>query len=171
VHELAEDGARGAVSLDDLVQALPPPCAVWLMAPAGDPTERMVSELATRLQAGDAIIDGGNILYKDDVRRANMLESRGGHYVDVGTSGGLWGLERHYSLMIGGPPSVVERLDPIFATLAPGSGTPPTAGCSTAARGYLHCGPTAAGHFVKMVHNGIECAPDHSEDPCSLTSL
>jgi 6-phosphogluconate dehydrogenase len=156
VHEVAADGARGAASLDNLVQALPPPRAVWLMVPAGDPTERMVSELATRLQPGDAIIDGGNTLYKDDVRRARMLEPRGVHYVDVGTSGGLWGLERGYSLMIGGPAVVVERLDPIFATLAPGGDPKMTAERNTAARGYLHCGPTGAGHFVKMVHNGIE---------------
>ncbi|HET9383645.1 MAG TPA: decarboxylating 6-phosphogluconate dehydrogenase [Gemmatimonadales bacterium] len=157
VREVAADGAHGAASLDILVQALAPPRTVWLMVPAGDPTERMVSELATRLEAGDAIIDGGNSLYKDDVRRARMLEPRGVHYLDVGTSGGLWGLERGYSLMIGGPLSVVERLDPIFATLAPGAdGAPTTAGGSTAARGYLHCGPTGAGHFVKMVHNGIE---------------
>ena len=103
VREVAADGARGAASLDTLVQALAPPRAVWLMVPAGDPTERMVSELATRLQAGDTIIDGGNTLYKDDVRRARMLEPRGVHYLDVGTSGGLFGLERGYSLMIGGP--------------------------------------------------------------------
>ena len=157
VREVAADGAHGAASLDILVQALAPPRTVWLMVPAGDPTERMVSELATRLEAGDAIIDGGNSLYKDDVRRARMLEPRGVHYLDVGTSGGLWGLERGYSLMIGGPPSVVERLDPIFATLAPGTdGAPTKASGSTAAHGYLHCGPTGAGHFVKMVHNGIE---------------
>jgi 6-phosphogluconate dehydrogenase len=152
VQELDSEGAHGAASLDDLLQALAPPRAVWLMVPAGEPTDRMVNEVATRLQPGDAIIDGGNTHYKDDVRRARMLEPTGVHYVDVGTSGGLGGLERGYCLMIGGPKSVVERLDPIFATLATGGDGTATA----AARGYLHCGPTGAGHFVKMVHNGIE---------------
>jgi 6-phosphogluconate dehydrogenase len=161
VRELVAEGATGAASLDDLVRALPPPRTVWLMVPAGEPTEQMVAELATRLQAGDTIIDGGNTHYKDDVRRARTLEPRGIHYVDVGTSGGLWGLDRGYSLMIGGPRAAVDRLDPIFATLAPGAdGTPPTPGRErrggTAARGYLYCGPAGAGHFVKMVHNGIE---------------
>jgi 6-phosphogluconate dehydrogenase len=161
VGELVADGATGTGSLDDLVRALPPPRTVWLMVPAGEPTEQMVGELATRLQAGDTIIDGGNTHYKDDVRRARFLEPRGIHYVDVGTSGGLWGLDRGYSLMIGGPRASVDRLDPIFATLAPGAdGTPPTPGREhrggTAARGYLYCGPAGAGHFVKMVHNGIE---------------
>jgi len=161
VRELVAEGAAGAASLDDLVRALPLPRAVWLMVPAGEPTEQMVGELATRLQAGDTIIDGGNTHYKDDVRRARTLEPRGIHYVDVGTSGGLWGLDRGYSLMIGGPRASVDRLDPIFATLAPGAdGTPPTPGRErrggTAARGYLYCGPAGAGHFVKMVHNGIE---------------
>jgi 6-phosphogluconate dehydrogenase len=161
VRELVAEGATGAASLDDLVRALPPPRTVWLMVPAGEPTEQMVAELATRLQAGDTIIDGGNTHYKDDVRRARTLEPRGIHYVDVGTSGGLWGLDRGYSLMIGGPRAAVDRLDPIFATLAPGAdGTTPTPGRErrggTAARGYLYCGPAGAGHFVKMVHNGIE---------------
>ncbi|MBI4477356.1 MAG: decarboxylating 6-phosphogluconate dehydrogenase [Acidobacteria bacterium] len=161
VRELAAEGATGAASIDDLVRALSPPRIVWIMVPAGEPTEKMVAELATRLQADDTIVDGGNTYFKDDVRRAQMLEPRGIHYVDVGTSGGLWGLERGYSLMIGGPRATVLRLDPIFATLAPSDdGTPPTPGGEgrggTAARGYLHCGPAGAGHFVKMVHNGIE---------------
>jgi 6-phosphogluconate dehydrogenase len=157
VRELAADGARGAFSLDELVQSLSPPRAVWLMVPAGDPTEGMVTELATRLDPGDAIVDGGNTFYKDDVRRARMLEPRGVHYVDVGTSGGVWGLERGYSLMIGGAAPIVARLEPIFTTLAPGGDAPAATGeGGTAARGYLHCGPTGAGHFVKMVHNGIE---------------
>jgi 6-phosphogluconate dehydrogenase len=161
VRELVAEGATGTGSLDDLVRALPPPRAVWLMVPAGEPTEQMVAELATRLQAGDTIIDGGNTHYKDDVRRARTLDPRGIHYVDVGTSGGLWGLDRGYSLMIGGPRASVDRLDPIFTTLAPGAdGTTPTPGRErrggTAARGYLYCGPAGAGHFVKMVHNGIE---------------
>jgi 6-phosphogluconate dehydrogenase len=157
VREIANEGARGANSLDAMIQSLQPPRAVWLMVPAGEPTEQMVGELATRLQPGDAIIDGGNTMFKDDVRRARTLESRGLHYIDVGTSGGLWGLDRGYSLMIGGPKAAVERLDPIFATLAPGAdpGAAPAPG-NTAARGYVHCGPTGAGHFVKMVHNGIE---------------
>jgi 6-phosphogluconate dehydrogenase len=161
VRELAAEGATAAASLHDLVRALPYPRVVWLMVPAGEATEKMVSELAPRLQADDTLIDGGNTHYKDDVRRAQVLASRGIQYVDAGTSGGLWGLERGYSLMIGGPRGVVERLDPIFATLAPGDdGTPPTPGrdgrTGTARRGYLHCGPAGAGHFVKMVHNGIE---------------
>jgi 6-phosphogluconate dehydrogenase len=161
VRELVAEGATGAASLDDLVRTLPPPRTVWLMVPAGEPTEQMVAELAIRLQADDTIIDGGNTHYKDDVRRARTLEPRGIQYVDVGTSGGLWGLDRGYSLMIGGPRASVERLDPIFATLAPGAdGTAPTPGRErrggTAASGYLYCGPAGAGHFVKMVHNGIE---------------
>ena len=161
VRELVAEGATGASSLDDLVRGLPPPRTVWLMVPAGEPTEQVVAELASRLQPGDTIIDGGNTHYKDDVRRARTLEPRGLQYVDVGTSGGLWGLDRGYSLMIGGPRASMERLDPIFAALAPGNdGTPPTPGrerrSGSAARGYLYCGPAGAGHFVKMVHNGIE---------------
>jgi 6-phosphogluconate dehydrogenase len=157
VKELVAEGARGAATLDELVQALAPPRIVWLMVPAGDATDQVVNELSTRLARGDTIIDGGNTRYKDDVRRARLLEPRGIHYVDVGTSGGVWGLERGYCLMIGGPQPVVERLDPIFATLAPGNGVSASGKRgSTAARGYLHCGPIGAGHFVKMIHNGIE---------------
>ena len=155
-------GARGAASLADLVAALAPPRAVWVMVPAGEPTEVTIRDLAGVLSRGDVVIDGGNTHYKDDVRRARTLQARGIHYVDAGTSGGVWGVERGYCLMIGGPRETVDRLDPIFASLAPGDddGTPPTPGRegrgSTAARGYLHCGPAGAGHFVKMVHNGIE---------------
>jgi 6-phosphogluconate dehydrogenase len=161
VGELSDEGAAGAASLDELLRGLPCPRAVWLMLPAGEPTEQAVAALGARLEAGDTIVDGGNTHYKDDVRRARGLEPRGIHYVDVGTSGGLWGLERGYSLMIGGSREAVERLDPIFAALAPGAdGAAPSAGrgrrSPTAARGYLHCGPAGAGHFVKMVHNGIE---------------
>jgi len=137
------------------------PRAAWVMVPAGDATEATVLELAKHMQKGDTIIDGGNSYYKDDIRRAKMLREKGIHYVDVGTSGGVWGIERGYCLMLGGPDEAVQRLDPIFGTLAPGKGdipnTPSREGRnSTAEQGYLHCGPNGAGHFVKMVHNGIE---------------
>jgi len=161
VRLLAHEGALGAMSLDELVERLAPPRAIWVMVPAGAPTEQVVTDLGKRLAPGDVIIDGGNSFYKDDVRRAVTLRSHGIHYVDVGTSGGIWGLERGYCLMIGGEADVVARLDPVFRTLAPGLGTvPPTPGREvlgdTAEQGYLHCGPVGAGHFVKMVHNGIE---------------
>jgi 6-phosphogluconate dehydrogenase len=149
------------VSLGALVDDLPPPRVVWVMVPAGGPTEQVVTDLGQRLASGDVVIDGGNSFYKDDVRRAASLRSRGIRYMDVGTSGGIWGLERGYCLMIGGDPDVVERLGPVFRTLAPGAGTVPStpgreALNGTAEQGYLHCGPVGAGHFVKMVHNGIE---------------
>jgi 6-phosphogluconate dehydrogenase len=160
VKALAREGATPASSIDALVGALTPPRAVWLMVPAGEPVEQMVSTIADQLSPDDVIIDGGNSHFKDDVRRARALEAKDIHYLDVGTSGGLWGIDRGYSLMIGGPREVVDRLDPIFRTLAPGDdGTPPTPGRpagGTAPQGYLHCGPAGAGHFVKMVHNGIE---------------
>jgi 6-phosphogluconate dehydrogenase len=159
-RELANEGATPAVTLDELITALRPPRTVWLMVPAGEATEQMVTAVADRLVPGDLVIDGGNSHFKDDVRRAATLAARRIDYVDVGTSGGLWGLDRGYSLMVGGRPAVVARLDPIFRTLAPGhDDTPPTpgrAGGGTAEHGYLHCGPVGAGHFVKMVHNGIE---------------
>src|SRR5580658_4519438 len=157
---LAQEGAVAARSLDDFVAKLKPPRAVWLMVPAAA-VDSTLQELVNRLQEGDLVIDGGNSYYIDDIRRAKDLAVRGIHYVDVGTSGGVWGLERGYCLMIGGPSSAVERLDPILKSLAPGIGsiarTPGrerTKG--TAEEGYLHCGPVGAGHFVKMVHNGIE---------------
>ena len=157
---LAAEGATPAATLDALIAALPVPRTVWLMVPSGEPTAQMVMAVADKLSPGDVIIDGGNSHFKDDVRRAATLAARGIDYVDVGTSGGLWGLERGYSLMIGGPPSTVERLTPIFRTLAPGAdGTPATpgrVGGGAAEQGYLYCGPAGAGHFVKMVHNGIE---------------
>jgi 6-phosphogluconate dehydrogenase len=161
VAELVKYGAVGATSLEDLVRKLAPPRAAWVMVPAGEPTEQTVTELAALLQSGDTVIDGGNSYYKDDVRRAKTLRPKGIHYVDVGTSGGVWGLERGYCLMFGGPREVVQRLDPIFKALAPGRGeispTPGrTPGTGTAEQGYLHCGPVGAGHFVKMIHNGIE---------------
>ncbi|MCY3555968.1 MAG: decarboxylating 6-phosphogluconate dehydrogenase [Gemmatimonadetes bacterium] len=179
---LAEQaGASGASTLHGLVTALRPPRSVWVMVPAGDATERAVDELSGLLSPGDTVIDGGNTYFKDDVARAERLSARGLHYVDVGTSGGVWGLERGYCMTIGGPAEIVERLDPLFDTLAPGpgpdtgqgsgqdagqdagaasdptgapdsTGTPP----STARRGYVHVGPAGAGHFVKMIHNGIE---------------
>src|SRR5271169_5695295 len=164
VKQLAGEGAGGSASLEDLVSKLTPPRAVWIMVPAGGPTEATVQKLAQYMQAGDAIIDGGNSYFKDDVRRAGQLKSKGIHYVDVGTSGGVWGLERGYCMMIGGPQEAVQRLDPIFKTLAPGRGDIPrtpgfdkrSAAGSTAEDGYIHCGPSGSGHFVKMVHNGIE---------------
>src|SRR6266704_1126633 len=161
VAELAGEGASGSSSLDDFVSKLTKPRAAWIMVPAGDPTEQTVTALGQRFEAGDIIIDGGNSYYKDDVRRSLKLKDRGIHYVDVGTSGGVWGLDRGYCMMIGGPKEVVRQLDPIFKTLAPGRGDiPRTPGREklpgTAEDGYIHCGPSGSGHFVKMVHNGIE---------------
>jgi 6-phosphogluconate dehydrogenase len=161
VKRLTGEGAEGAASLDELVAKLDTPRVAWVMVPAGDPTEQTVATLAERLQAKDIVIDGGNSNFKDDVRRARTLATQGIHYVDVGTSGGVWGLERGYCMMIGGPRPAVEHLDPIFKTLAPGRGDLPRTpgrepGRGTAEEGYLYCGPAGAGHFVKMVHNGIE---------------
>ncbi|HEU5453157.1 MAG TPA: decarboxylating 6-phosphogluconate dehydrogenase [Terriglobales bacterium] len=161
VRGLSSEGAVATASLDDLVSKLNAPRAVWIMVPAGKPTEQTVEALAQRLQQGDTIIDGGNSYFKDDVRRSQKLKASGVHYVDVGTSGGVWGLERGYCMMIGGPKETVERLDPIFKTLAPGAGEiPRTPGRErtpgTAEQGYIYCGPSGSGHFVKMVHNGIE---------------
>jgi 6-phosphogluconate dehydrogenase len=160
VKALAAEGATGAASLDDFVRKLTPPRAAWLMVPAAL-VDRTLADLAPRLAAGDAVIDGGNSYYIDDIRRARELKPKGLHYLDVGTSGGVWGLERGYCLMIGGEKDAVKRLDPIFAALAPGlAAAPRTEGRDkvggTAEQGYLHCGPSGAGHFVKMVHNGIE---------------
>jgi len=159
VQELVSVGARGAKSLKELVGMLARPRHVWVMLPAGDVTEAAVEELAGLLEAGDCVIDGGNTMFKDDVRRGRKLKQKGIHYVDCGTSGGVWGLERGYCLMIGGEPEPVRRLDGVFQTLAPGVGeVEPTEGRKggTAEQGYLHCGPVGAGHFVKMIHNGIE---------------
>ncbi len=161
VAALEREGATGAGSLEDLVQKLQTPRAVWIMVPAGQPTEDTVLALEKLLAHGDAIIDGGNSFYKDDVRRSAMLKEKGINYLDCGTSGGIWGVERGYCLMIGGDADAVKRLEPIFQTLAPGVGDiPKTPGRddtkSTAEQGYLYCGPSGAGHFVKMVHNGIE---------------
>ena len=161
ITSVAAEGAIGADTLDELVSKLHRPRAAWVMVPAGEATEQVINDLATRMQAGDTLIDGGNSHYKDDVRRAKALRASGIHYVDVGTSGGVWGFERGYCLMIGGPRGPVDRLEPIFRTLAPGRGDiPRTAGRgmreSPAEQGYLHCGPSGAGHFVKMIHNGIE---------------
>jgi len=161
VHRLASEGATGATSLDEFARTLTRPRAAWVMVPAGNPTEQTVMALADRMQAGDIIIDGGNSYFKDDVRRAKTLKERGILYVDVGTSGGIWGVERGYCMMIGGEAQAVTRLDPIFNTLAPGRGdTPRTPGRGTLdgtpEEGYIHCGAPGAGHFVKMVHNGIE---------------
>jgi len=160
VQALAKEGAVGAASLDDLVARLAMPRAVWLMVPAGV-VDGSLDELTPKLAKGDIVIDGGNSYYVDDIRRSKALEARGLHYLDVGTSGGIWGFERGYCLMIGGPTDAVRRLDPIFKTLAPGRGTiPRTPGREkaggTAEEGYLHCGGSGGGHFVKMVHNGIE---------------
>jgi 6-phosphogluconate dehydrogenase len=160
VADLEREGAIGTASLDEFVAKLERPRVAWVMIPAGI-TGRVVDELAARLEPGDIIIDGGNSYYRDDVDRAKKLAEQGIHYVDVGTSGGIFGLDRGYCLMIGGEEQVVQHLDPLFATIAPGSGdAPPTPSRNgkrtTADRGYLHCGPNGAGHFVKMVHNGIE---------------
>jgi len=161
VKDLAKEGAVGASSLDDFVSRLTEPRAVWLMVPAAA-VDGMLDDLAARLKPGDIVIDGGNSYYIDDIRRAKALKAKGIHYVDVGTSGGVWGLERGYCQMIGGEADVVRRLDPIFNSLAPGRGDIPRtpgrekASAGTAEEGYLHCGQNGAGHFVKMVHNGIE---------------
>jgi len=160
VKDLVKEKAIGATSLADLVKKLDPPRAVWLMVPAAV-VDDSIAELSSLLAAGDILIDGGNSYYVDDIRRAKQLAARSIHYVDVGTSGGIWGLERGYCMMIGGEKDVVQHLDPIFATLAPGIGRiPRTPGREklggTAEQGYLHCGANGAGHFVKMVHNGIE---------------
>ena len=161
VAALEKEGAEGAASLEDAVAKLQAPRAVWVMLPAGAPTEDTVAALGRLLSKGDAVIDGGNSFYKDDVRRAAALAPRGVRYVDAGTSGGLWGLERGYCLMLGGEAAVIERLAPIFRALAPGAGGAPrtqgAAGAPSAAEeGWLRCGGPGAGHFVKMVHNGIE---------------
>ncbi len=161
VKRVAGEGAVGAADLADLLRGLEKPRAVWVMLPAGEITEQTVAALAEHMDAGDTIIDGGNTFYKDDIRRAASLRSKGLNYIDVGTSGGVWGLERGYCMMIGGPRDEVERLDPIFATLAPGLGD---VGRTKERhnrdprpeQGYMYCGPAGAGHFVKMVHNGIE---------------
>jgi len=161
VAALAEAGIAGAKGLDDLVRQLEAPRTVWVMLPAGGPTETTIEQLGALLQQGDRIIDGGNTFFKDDIRRAKALSEKKIHYLDVGTSGGIWGPERGYCLMIGGDKPVVEALDPIFATLAPGIGeiprTPKREGRDPRPeQGYIHAGPNGAGHFVKMVHNGIE---------------
>ena len=160
MEALAKDGAVAAASLDDFVARLAPPRTVWIMVPAGAPTEQTVAAVGQRLTRGDAIVDGGHTYFKDDIRRARDLAARGIDYLDVGTSGGVWGAQRGYCLMVGGDPKTFARLTPIFRTLAPGQGAvPPTEGLgsgTTAPEGFLHCGPAGAGHFVKMVHNGIE---------------
>jgi 6-phosphogluconate dehydrogenase len=161
VKAIASEGAIGAASIDDLISKLNQPRAIWIMVPSGDATEKTVNELAARLNAGDIIIDGGNSYFKDDARRARELKSKGINYMDVGTSGGVWGLERGYCMMIGGPEETARHLNPIFETLSPGRGdiarTPGRENIEgTAENGYLYCGPSGAGHFVKMIHNGIE---------------
>jgi 6-phosphogluconate dehydrogenase len=161
VKQLQGEGATGTTTLDDFVAKLGTPRVAWAMVPAGAVTEKVVDDLAARMKPGDTIIDGGNSYFKDDVRRARALQPKGIHYVDVGTSGGVWGLERGYCLMCGGEPDAIARLEPIFKTLAPGMGNiSRTPGrekiAGTAEQGWLHCGPVGSGHFVKMIHNGIE---------------
>ncbi len=161
IDDLVKEGAVGASGLPDLKAKLEKPAIFWVMLPAGGPTEDTIKALAEHAEPGDIIIDGGNTFYKDDIRRAKALREKQIHYVDVGTSGGVWGLERGYCMMIGGPDDVVTGLDPIFDALAPGLGTiPRTPGLTQddvrAEKGYIHAGPAGAGHFVKMIHNGIE---------------
>jgi 6-phosphogluconate dehydrogenase len=161
VAGLAKEGATGAADLADLVKRLDAPRAIWVMLPAGAPTDETVSALGELMEAGDVVIDGGNTFYRDDIRRAKALKPKGVAYVDVGTSGGVWGLDRGYCMMVGGASDAVERIDPILATLAPGLGHIPRTRRSAEAdpraeQGYIHAGPVGAGHFVKMVHNGIE---------------
>jgi 6-phosphogluconate dehydrogenase len=161
VKQMVSEGATGSSSLDDFISKLNQPRAVWIMVPAGDATEKTVNDLAAKMESGDTIIDGGNSYFKDDARRALALREKNINYVDVGTSGGVWGLDRGYCMMIGGPEEAVRHLDPIFRTLAPGRGeitrTPGREqSTGTAEEGYIYCGPSGAGHFVKMVHNGIE---------------
>jgi len=161
VKSMAAEGAAPSSSLDDFASKLGSPRIAWLMVPAGGPTESTAQALAQSFKLGDILIDGGNSYFKDDIRRSKMFAEKGIHYVDVGTSGGVWGLERGYCMMIGGPKEVVQKLDPIFKTLAPGRGDiPRTPGreklSGTAEDGYIYCGPSGSGHFVKMVHNGIE---------------
>ena len=161
VELLQAQGIKATTSLDEFVSWLEPPRTAWCMVPHGEATEQTVTALGERFSAGDIVIDGGNSYFKDDVRRARHLSAAGIHYVDVGTSGGVWGRERGYCLMIGGPKVAVDYLDPVFHCLAPGQGDIPTtagrpADKGSAEAGYLHCGPVGAGHFVKMIHNGIE---------------
>jgi 6-phosphogluconate dehydrogenase len=160
VAQLAKEGAGASRGLAEMAKLLQQPRAIWVMLPAGDPTDETIMELAQDLQAEDIVIDGGNSFYRDDIRRARALKNYGVHYVDVGTSGGIWGLERGFCMMIGGEDASVKRLQPIFEALAPGKdNVAPTAerkSSSSAERGYIHCGPTGSGHFVKMIHNGIE---------------
>ena len=160
VKQLADEGAVGASDMDDFIAKLTPPRPVWMMVPAAV-VDSVIKDLSSRMSSGDILIDGGNSYYKDDIARSKLLGPQNLHYVDVGTSGGVWGLERGYCLMIGGEKKIVEHLDPIFSTIAPGMGNiERTIGRdgdpSASERGYLHCGPNGAGHFVKMVHNGIE---------------
>lgn len=161
VENLTQEGAQGVADLPALVAGLEKPRAVWVMLPAGAPTEDTITVLSELLEPGDVIIDGGNTYYKDDMRRAQALAGKGLHYIDVGTSGGVWGLERGYCMMIGGDADVVQRLDPLFASLAPGMGDIPRtrdrqSDDPRAEHGYIHAGPAGSGHFVKMIHNGIE---------------
>jgi len=161
VSAMAGEGATGSASVAAFAAALRRPRAAWVMVPAGEITERAILELAEHFEPGDLIVDGGNTHFKDDVRRARLLRERGIEYVDVGTSGGVWGLERGYCLMIGGSAEAVRRLDPVFRALAPGKGSVPSVeggpyDLATAEEGFVHCGPNGAGHFVKMIHNGIE---------------
>ena len=161
VADVTKDGATGATDPADLVKRLDAPRAVWVMLPAGGPTEATIAELGGLLEKGDIVIDGGNTFYRDDIRRAKAVAEKGITYVDVGTSGGVWGLERGYCMMVGGEKAAVDRLDPLLKTLAPGLGDVPRTKRSGGADprpelGYMHAGPAGAGHFVKMVHNGIE---------------